>query len=167
MVTLEEITVIGAPIERCFDLARSVEVHLFGNVHWGEPAVAAAGVTSGLVDAGQRVTWRAKHFGVWFQLTSEITSLYRPLYFQDRMLRGPFRFMEHDHFFRTLSAELTEMRSVLRLTAPLPILGRMAESLVLGEYMQGLLKQRSIAIKQVAESREWQRYLPSSERQAS
>lgn len=33
MVRLEELTVIRAPIERCFDLARSVEVHLAGNVH--------------------------------------------------------------------------------------------------------------------------------------
>ena len=58
MVTLEEITVIQAPIERCFDLARSVEVHLAGNVHCGETAVALAGVTSGLVGIAQRVTWR-------------------------------------------------------------------------------------------------------------
>ena len=64
MVRLEELTVIGAPIERCFDLARSVEVHLAGNVHFGEQAVAMAGVTSGLIGLGQRVTWRAKHFGV-------------------------------------------------------------------------------------------------------
>ena len=37
---IEEVTIIRAPIERCFDLARSVEVHLAGNVHWGEAAVA-------------------------------------------------------------------------------------------------------------------------------
>jgi hypothetical protein len=61
MVTLEEITVIGAPIERCFDLARSVEVHLAGNVHWGEAAVATAGITCGLVDLGQRVTLVDSH----------------------------------------------------------------------------------------------------------
>ena len=65
MVTLEELTVIRAPIERCFDLARSVEVHLAGNVYSGEAAVAMAGVTSGLIGMAQRVTWRAKHFGVW------------------------------------------------------------------------------------------------------
>ena len=47
MVTLEELTAIHAPIERCFDLARSVEVHLAGNVHSGETAVAVGGVTSG------------------------------------------------------------------------------------------------------------------------
>jgi hypothetical protein len=86
MQTLEELTLIRAPIERCFDLARSVEAHLAGNVHCGEQAVAAGGVTSGLVGLGQRVTWRAKHFGVWHQLTSEITQMDRPAYFQDVMV---------------------------------------------------------------------------------
>ena len=56
MVTLRELTVIRAPIARCFDLARSVEAHLAGNVHWGEEAVAEGGINSGLVDLGQRVT---------------------------------------------------------------------------------------------------------------
>ncbi len=86
MVELTELTLINAPIERCFDLARSVEVHLAGNVHWGESAVAAAGVTSGLVGLGESVTWRAKHFGVWHTLTSKITAMTRPIHFQDAMI---------------------------------------------------------------------------------
>src|SRR5437763_13194902 len=86
MVKLEEITVIRAPIERCFDLARSVEVHLAGNIHFGEAAVALAGVTSGLLGLGQRVTWRARHLGAWRELTSEITAMDRPAYFQDTMV---------------------------------------------------------------------------------
>src|SRR5450432_3790299 len=110
VVTLEELTVIRAPIERCFDLARSVEVHLAGNIHSGESAVAMAGVTSGLISMAQRVTWRAKHFGVWHSLTSEITAMDRPRYFQDTMIKGIFRFMKHDHFFQPLSRDETEMR---------------------------------------------------------
>ena len=78
MVTLEELTRIHAPRERCFDLARSVEVHLAGNVHFGESAVAKSGVTSGLIDLGQRVTWRARHFWMLHKLTSEITAMDRP-----------------------------------------------------------------------------------------
>ena len=97
MVTLEETTRIRAPIERCFDLARSVEVHLAGNVHSGESAVATGGVTSGLIGLGQRVTWRAKHFGFWHNLTSEITAMDRPASFQDTMVSGIFQFMQHDH----------------------------------------------------------------------
>src|ERR1700709_1486230 len=98
MVCIEEVTGIEAPIERCFDLARSVEVHLAGNVHWGEQAVASGGVTSGLIGLSEKVTWRAKHFGVWQTLTSEITKLESPFYFQDVMLKGAFRWMEHDHY---------------------------------------------------------------------
>jgi hypothetical protein len=41
------ITRIQAPIERCFDLARSVEVHFKGNLHFGEQALAEGGVTTG------------------------------------------------------------------------------------------------------------------------
>src|ERR1035441_3528631 len=125
-MTLEEVTVIRAAISRCADMARSVEVHLAGNVHSGESAAAASGVTSGLVGLGQRVTWRAKHFGVWHNLTSEITAMDRPAYFQDTMIEGVFRVMKHDHFFRPLSADETEMKDVFGFAAP-PVLGRLAE----------------------------------------
>ena len=159
MVTLEDLTVIHAPIERCFDLARSVEVHLAGNVHSGESAVAMAGVTAGLVGMAQRVTWRAKHFGVWHNLTSEITAMRRPAYFQDTMIHGIFRLMRHDHFFRPLSHEETEMRDVFCFAAPLPLLGRLAEMTFLRRYMQALLRERNAVVKEIAESSKWQEYL--------
>ena len=175
MVTLEEVTVIRAPIERCFDLARSVEVHLAGNTHWGEQAVAAGAVTSGLVGLEQRVTWRARHFGVRWTLTSAITAIERPRYFRDEMVRGPFGRMEHEHWFRAVGQPSagrdlevpprpgglphTEMRDVFRFAAPLGILGRLAEWAVLRQYMAGLLRERSGAIREIAESEAWREYL--------
>jgi ligand-binding SRPBCC domain-containing protein len=159
MVEVREVTRIAAPIERCFDLARSVEVHLAGNVHFGESAVAVGGVTSGLVDLGQRVTWRAKHLGVWQNLTSEITRMDRPIYFRDEMVKGAFKTMEHDHYFEAKSANATVMTDVFRFAAPLGILGRIAEALVLRRYMTGLLRERNGVIKRTAESTEWQQYL--------
>ena len=161
MVTLEEVTVIGAPVERCFDLARSVEVHVLGNEHWGEQAVALGGVTSGLIGMGERVTWRARHFGVQQTLTSEITAVDAPRYFQDTMVSGAFRSMQHDHFFRTLEDGRTEMRDVFCFAAPLGVLGRMAEVLVLRRYMAALLRERNIVVKRVAESEDWRRYVGS------
>ena len=156
---LEEITLVHAPIERCFDLARSVEVHLAGNVHWGEAAVATEGVTSGLIGMSQRVTWRARHFGVWQKLTSEITAMDRPAVFQDTMVRGAFRSMKHDHLFRSLSASETEMKDVFCFAAPLGILGQIAEVAVLSRYMRNLLHERNIVVKRIAESSEWQKYV--------
>ena len=153
MVRLEERTVIHAPIERCFDLARSVEAHLAGNVHWGEQAVATGGVTSGLIGMGQRVTWQARHFGIRQRLTSEITAMDRPRYFQDTMVQGAFRFMKHDHFFRSLPAGETEMRDIFCFAAPLPVLGRLTEIAILRRYMQRLLRERIAVLRDIAESR--------------
>ena len=159
MVTLEARTIIEAPIEICFDLARSVEVHLAGNVHWGEQALAIGGVTSGLIGLRQQVTWRAKHFAIWHKLTSEITVMDRPVYFQDAMIRGPFRSMRHDHFFRVLSYRTTEMTDVFVFEAPVPIVGRLAEWTFLARHMRALLLERNLILKQVAESAEWRKYL--------
>ena len=44
MIRLEEATIIKAPIERCFDLSRSVEVHLLSNIHSGEQPLARSEV---------------------------------------------------------------------------------------------------------------------------
>ena len=165
MIRLHETTLIQAPIDRVFDLARSVEVHLAGNTHFGEEAVALQGITSGLLSLGETVTWRARHFFIRQRLTSQISAFDPPAYFQDTMLRGAFRSMQHDHYFRTLPTGDTEMRDDFRIAAPIPILGLLAEALVLRRYMLALLRERNAVIKQVAESSAWQRYLqkpPSS-----
>jgi hypothetical protein len=77
------------------------------------------------------------------------------------MLRGAFHSMQHDHYFRALPSGETEMRDVFRFTAPIPLLGRIAESLVLRRYMQSLLRERNAVIQQIAESptAAWQQYL--------
>jgi ligand-binding SRPBCC domain-containing protein len=151
MVQLEELTYIKAPIVKCFDLARSVEVHLAGNVHWGESALATGGVTSGLIGPGERVTWRARHLGVRQNLTSEITAFERPSYFRDTMIDGAFRVMWHDHFFRAVSEDATEMKDIFCFAAPLSVLGRLAEAIVLRRYMRGLLLERNAVLKRIAE----------------
>jgi ligand-binding SRPBCC domain-containing protein len=156
---IETRTLINAPIDRCFDLARSVEVHLAGNVHCGETAVAEAGVTTGLIGMSERVTWRAKHFSMWHRLTSEITAMDRPGYFQDTMVKGIFRFMQHDHFFECMAPGKTEMKDIFSFRAPLPVLGRLAEILFLRGYMTALLHERNLVIKQIAESGGWRKYL--------
>jgi ligand-binding SRPBCC domain-containing protein len=101
---------------------------------------------------------------VWQQLTSEITAMQPALYFQDTMIQGAFRFMKHDHFFRTLPAGKTEMKDVFCFAAPLPILGRLVEIILLRRYMRNLLHERNAVIKQIAESSDWQTYLPDHPR---
>jgi hypothetical protein len=160
MIRFEETTFIAAPIDRVFDLSRSVEVHLLANVHGNEQALATGEVTTGLVDLGQQVTWRAKHFGFWHNLTSEATAVAPPTYFQVTMVKGIFRSMRADHLLRSMPSGVTELKDIFTIAAPLPILGPIAEALFLRRYMMALNRERNAVIKQLAESDDWQRYLP-------
>ncbi|AEU38701.1 SRPBCC family protein [Granulicella mallensis] len=164
MVQLREVTVIAAPLERVFDLARSIEVHLLDNIHFGEQATA--GTRTGLHGMGEQVMWQARHFFVRQTLVSLITAFDSPRYFQDTMLRGAFRSMQHDHFFRKVQpaddgSPRTEMTDEFRFAAPILEGGLLAEFFVLRRYMRNLLRERNAVIKRVAESDEWQQYLPS------
>jgi ligand-binding SRPBCC domain-containing protein len=160
VVTIDLRTPIHAPIERCFDLARSIELHLLGTEQTGEQAVA--GVTTGLIGPGQFVRWRARHFGIWQHLASRITAFERPDHFQDTMTEGVFRFMRHDHHFREIGRGVTEMRDRLVFAAPLGALGLLAETLVLRRYMTTFLIRRNGILKSVAESNTWSAFLPPS-----
>jgi ligand-binding SRPBCC domain-containing protein len=148
---------IDAPPERVFDLSRSIDFHSVSLAHTGEEAVG--GRTSGLIELGQSVTWRARHFGVRQHLASRISAFDRPRYFQDTMVRGAFAWMVHDHYFDATSDGGTVLRDKLRFAPPLGILGRIAERLVLRRYMTRFLQTRNAVLKRVAESDEWRQFL--------
>ena len=95
MPVIQLSTFIAAPIERVFDLARSIDLHTDSTSRTGERAVS--GITSGLIGPEQEVTWRARHFGVWQSLTVRVTAFERPTHFADAMLRGAFRRMRTRH----------------------------------------------------------------------
>src|ERR1700688_3883738 len=153
MVSIEQCMQINAPIRRCFDLSRSVGVHLLGTESSGEQAVG--GVTTGLIGPNEFVRWRARHFGINQHLTSKITAFDSPNYFQDTMIEGVFSFMQHDHFFLAVSETTTEMRDRFTFAAPFPVLGQIAERLFLRAYMDRFLRHRNQILKQVAESDRW------------
>ena len=145
-VTVE--TCIRAPLQRCFDAARDLDLHVQSLAHTGE--VAVGGRTSGLIGMGEEVTWRGRHFGVRQHFTSKITAFDPPRHFQDSMQRGAFRLFVHDHFFSE-SGDGTTMVDVLLFAAPLGILGRITEKLVLRRYLTRLLTARAVVIKAAAE----------------
>lgn len=157
VITLE--TVIDAPRERVFDLARSVDAHQDTTASTGERAVA--GVITGLLGPDEEVTWCAKHFGVTQRLRVQMTRYERPAHFQDMMLEGAFRSMCHDHTFEERDGK-TVMRDRFEFTAPLGFLGRLTERLFLTRYMRRFMEERNRALKRTAESDGWRRYLPEN-----
>lgn len=55
-------TLIEAPIDRIFDLARSIDLHRLSTRQTNEQAIA--GKTSGLISHGETVTWAGQAF--WY-----------------------------------------------------------------------------------------------------
>jgi ligand-binding SRPBCC domain-containing protein len=149
-------TVIDAPIERCFDLARSIDLHVHSASLSREQAVG--GITSGLIGAGQEVEWRARHFGLWLKMRVRITAFNRPAYFQDAMVSGPFRHFRHDHSFQERE-QRTFMVDKLDFQSPMPPAGNIVDAVVLRRYLQNFLEARNRILQAISESDQWRLYL--------
>jgi len=147
-------TRIAAPARRCFLLALSIDLHMDSTAGTRERAVA--GVTTGLIAHGESVTWRGRHFGLMLQHTSKIARYEPPVFFQDVMTAGAFKSFVHDHRFQQHGG-VTVMQDELKFSAPLGVLGSMAESLVLRSYLACFLRERNQFVKQVAESEMWRK----------
>ena len=156
MPTIHLTTTIKAPIDICFDLSRSIDLHKISTAHTNEEAIA--GTTTGLINLGETVTWRAKHFGVYQTLTSKITAMQRPTYFVDEMVQGAFKSFKHEHHFQE-TAGITTMMDTFVYASPLGLVGKLADTLFLEQYMTQLLAKRNEVVKEFAENGRWKEVL--------
>ena len=78
MTTIKLTTEINAPIQIVFDLNRNIDIHKQSTSKSNETAIA--GVTSGLINKKETVTWRGKHFGFYLTHKSVISEMKIPHY---------------------------------------------------------------------------------------
>lgn len=123
-----------------FEKSLDIGAHAGSMAASGEQAVA--GVRTGKISLGEQVTWRARHFGIPFRMTSTISALDAPHSFTDQQVRGPFKAFHHVHEFHE-TAEGTLMVDKIHFSAPLGPAGWLAERLVLGWYMPRLIRIRN------------------------
>lgn len=156
MPTIHLTIFIAAPAERVFDLARSIDLHKKSMSHTGEEAVA--GTTMGLINLNESVTWKAKHLMKTRFLKSEITAMNRPYNFTDEMKQGDFKSMKHEHHFKQIENG-TLMIDIITFESPYGGFGRAFNAIYLTRYMQKLIEQRNLIIKEYAESNKWENIL--------
>ena len=144
---LRIVTDIAAPVERCFALSRSIDLHLESMVASKERVVG--GVTSGLIGAGQEVSWQARHFGIQWHMTSRITAFEPPHRFVDEMVRGPFAVFRHEHRFEAHGGG-TRMTDVVDVRLGWGPIGPVAD-LAAAAYLRRLLTIRNGVIRRKAE----------------
>ena|ERR1700752_2871811 len=154
IITLQ--TEINAPIETCFLLSLSVDLHTASVSKTKEKAIS--GVTKGLMKINDTVIWEAKHLGFVFHMTTKIPVYEKPNRFVSEMAKGPFKKIHHQHLFTKHNGK-TIMTDIFDIEAPFGIFGKLAERLFLLNYMKRFLIMRNEFIKTTAETEEWKRYL--------
>lgn len=148
MPVLRIVTDLEAPVEVCFDLSRSIDLHVESMASSRERAIS--GVTAGLISAGEEVTWEARHFGVRWEMTSRITEYERPKRFVDEMIRGPFASFRHKHEFEP-RGQSTRMTDVIGFRTPCGPLSAISDALA-GAYLRRLMAMRNATIRRKAEA---------------
>ena len=149
-------TFITAPIERVFDLSRSIDLHKTSMKDYKESIID--GKMSGLLNLDESVTWTAKHLLKQRVLRLKITKLKRPEYFVDEQDEGDFRMLKHEHYFKPVENG-TIMIDQIHYETPDGLFGRLVNKFYLEDYMKKLLLHRNKMIKQVAEGNLWNQYL--------
>lgn len=140
-VRLEITTRSGLAPEVLMQRSLDVDLHVSSMSDSGETAVGD-GVTTGSIGLGEEVTWRARHFGIWWTMTAKVTELDPGRRFVDEQVRGPFERFRHEHVFEADGGG-SVMTDRIDFDAPLGPVGDLAERLVLRRYMRHLIETRN------------------------
>ncbi len=156
MPTIHLTTFIAAPVERVFDLSRSIELHQRSMSAYKEEAVA--GIRNGLININETVTWKARHLFKTRVLRVKITAMKFPEQFTDEQLMGDFKSMKNEHWFKPCENG-TIMIGLFNYETPYGIFGNIFSKIFLTKYLKKMLEQRNLAIKKHAESELWKQLL--------
>jgi ligand-binding SRPBCC domain-containing protein len=148
MPVIEHKQFIKAPMDVCFDLARDVDIHAQTTLKTKEKAVG--GVTKGLLEEGDSVTWEAVHFGIKERLTSRVIFMEKPHRFVDVMVKGIFKSFIHIHQFME-EEEGTIMVDHFQYKSRFGPIGILIDKLFLEKYMKKYIVMRAIELKKIAE----------------
>jgi ligand-binding SRPBCC domain-containing protein len=156
MSSIHLTTFIAAPIERVFDLSRSINLHKISTAHTNEEAIA--GVTSGLINKNETVTWKAKHLFKTRLFTTLISEMQPPTLFIDEMQKGDFKSLKHEHHFKEIDNG-TIIIDIMTFESPYGIIGKWFNNIYLKNYLQKFIVQRNLVIKDYAETEKWKAIL--------
>ncbi|GAB3155111.1 hypothetical protein GCM10027290_50810 [Micromonospora sonneratiae] len=143
MPRIDLVTVVPASPDSVFAACLDVGVHTVSMGTSGERAID--GVTSGCLGPGQTVTWQARHFGLPWRMTVQITEYEAPHRFVDEQVDGPFRRWRHEHMLNPDPDDPTKtvMHDVVDFAAPGGPAGALVAAVVLRPYLQRLIGRRN------------------------
>jgi ligand-binding SRPBCC domain-containing protein len=151
MTTIKITTHYFASIETVFDTNRNIDIHQQSASKTKE--IAIAGITSGLINKKETVTWKGKHFGVYLTHQSVISEMIFPTYFVDEQLKGQFKSFKHQHFFEQ-KEKYVEVKDLLEYETPFGIFGQLFDKLFLKKHLTNFIIHRNAILKDLAEKQQ-------------
>lgn len=148
MTTIQLTTKINAPIQIVFDTARDIDLHQKSTATSNEKAIA--GVTTGVINEGETVTWRGKHFGFYLTHKTRIIKMNFYDYFLDEMEEGNFKSFRHKHYFKEING-VTIMKDLLQYETPFGIFGKLFDVFLLKKHLTKFLLERNKILTETAE----------------
>lgn len=149
MAVIELVTLVRCSVERLFDLELDMDAHSASLAASGETATTSTG--RAVLGLGDEVTFRARHLGRTWTMSSRVTEYERPGRFVDEQVRGPFRSMRHEHLFDDAGDGIVRMTDRMTVTAPLGVVGGAVARFLLAPYLRRLLATRAAHMKVLAE----------------
>ncbi len=148
MTEINLTTKINATKQTVFDASKNIDIHQKSASSSKEKAIT--GITSGLINLNETVTWRGKHFGFYLTHKSRITAMNLYDYFVDEMEEGKFKSFKHEHFFEEENG-ITIMKDKLQYETPFGIFGKLFDFLFLEKHLTSFLLERNKVLKEVSE----------------
>ena len=149
MTQIKITTTINAPIEIVFNNSRNIDIHQYSASKTNEKAIA--GRTSGLIEIGETVTWKGKHFGINLKHQSIITEMDFPKYFIDEQLKGHFKSFKHQHIFYQKENQ-TIMIDILEYKTPYLFIGKIFDKFILKNHLTNFILHRNKVLKELSEN---------------
>ncbi len=89
-------------------------------------------------------------FGIPLSWLTEITQVRRPDYFVDEQRVGPYKVWHHEHFFRAIDGQQTEVRDLVHYVPPLGPLGALLNRLVIRRQLERIFDFRTESLARIA-----------------
>jgi ligand-binding SRPBCC domain-containing protein len=148
-------TFIAAPVERVFDLSRSVS--LVKQALLTNDILVSGEKTTGLLEEGESVTLQSKLLfknRVW---KLQLTKIVKPEMYIEEQVDGFFKNFKHEHYFK--SCENGSFLIDQITYEEKGIAGQLADKIIFRNYLMKILDIKNTSIKQAAESNRWKQYI--------
>ena len=147
--TLERRQLVAMPLERCWrffsdpgNLAKITPPSLGFRVLSKQPAE---------IHPGLMIRYRVSPIaGVPLTWVTEITHVRAPHYFVDEQRVGPYRMWHHEHTFREVDAEHTEVSDLVHYVPPLGPLGAVLNKLIIRRQLERIFAFRESQLGEIS-----------------